>query len=59
MRGSTAATEAVSSASIYHSILSLQITATSGIPDNRSVLFGLEPDGRALARNDRVSAPAH
>ena len=26
-------------------------------PDNRSVPFGFEPDGRVLARNDRVAAP--
>lgn len=27
-------------------------------PDNRSVPFGFEPDGRVLRRNDRVGAPA-
>ena len=27
-------------------------------PDNRSVPFGFEPDGRVLARNDRIGAPA-
>lgn len=27
-------------------------------PDNRSVPFGFEPDGRVLRRNDRVGGPA-
>lgn len=40
--------------------LHLQVQTHPGLrdPDNRSVPFGFEPDGRVLRRNDRVGAPA-
>lgn len=37
-----------------HLHLQVQTHADLWGPDNRSVPFGFEPDGRFLARNDRV-----
>jgi len=40
-----------------HLHLQVQTHADPWDPDNRSVPFGFEPDGRVLARNDRVGTP--
>ena len=44
--------------SMPHLHLQVQTHSDSWDPDNRSVPFGFEPDGRVLRRNDRVGAPA-
>ena len=44
--------------SMPHLHLQVQTHPDLRDPDNRSVPFGFEPDGRVLRRNDRVGAPA-